>query len=68
MQINEIKRGANVEFDTPAGPQRGKVHALFTDLSRGCQVAQIEVPGTIDGAPWYMPVIALQLAGASANA
>jgi len=63
MQTNEIHRGACVEFDTPAGPQQGTVHALYTDLTRGCQVAQIEVPGTIDNALWFMPLIALQLAG-----
>ncbi|WP_154668221.1 hypothetical protein [Pseudoduganella violaceinigra] len=68
MQIHEIKRGASVEFETPAGPQQGTVHALFADVFRGCQVAQIEVPGTIDGAPWFMPVIALQLSSASTNA
>jgi hypothetical protein len=67
MQTNEIHRGASVEFDTPAGPQHGTVRALYTDLARGCQVAQIEVPGTIDNAPWFMPVIALQLAGTAIN-
>jgi hypothetical protein len=64
MQIQEIHRGASVEFDSPVGPQQGTVRALFTDVARGCRVAQIEVPGTIDNAPWHMPVIALQLSNA----
>lgn len=56
-----ITPGASVAFDSADGPQRGTVRALATDITNGRKVAAIEVPGTLDGTPWVMPVADLSL-------
>jgi hypothetical protein len=61
---NPITVGTPVKFDSEHGTQLGKVSAMKTDLSNGCSVAAVEVPGTLDGQPWHVPVTQLQHAGA----
>ena len=62
MNHPTISPGVRVSFDTADGPQQGTVRALATDISNGRKVAAIEVPGTLDGLPWVMPVVDLDLA------
>ena len=62
MQIKKIGPGTPVTFESDAGPQRGTVAAIKTDLSNGAKIATIRVPGTLDGAPWTMPVAELEAA------
>ncbi len=62
--VNPIVIGSPVKFDSEHGVQQGKVCAMKTDLSNGCSVAAVEVPGTLDGQPWHVPVIQLQHIGA----
>ncbi len=62
MNKQLITPGASVSFDSADGPQRGTVRALAIDISNGRKVAAIEVPGTLDGTPWVMPIAELSLA------
>lgn len=59
-QTNNITIGTAVHFDSEHGPQSGKVLSIKTDLSNGCRVALVKVPGTLNGEPWPMPVAQLQ--------
>ncbi|KQW97115.1 hypothetical protein ASC94_09995 [Massilia sp. Root418] len=64
-QTKDITIGTPVSFDTDHGPQRGQVLSFKTDLSNGCRVALVKVPGTLNGEPWAMPVAQLQHAVAA---
>ena len=55
-----IAIGQNVEFDTEHGPQAGIVEQIKPDVGNGQRIALVRVAGTLDGAPWQMPVEQLQ--------
>ena len=65
-QNKDIAIGSPVSFDTDHGPQRGQVLSFKTDVSNGCRVALVKVPGTLNGEPWTLPVAQLQRATAAA--
>jgi len=60
MNQSTISTGSRVKFDSEAGPQTGTVQDIKTDLGNGAKVAFIRVAGTLDGAPWRIPVNELQ--------
>jgi hypothetical protein len=60
MNRKTIGPGSLVTFDSEAGPQQGTVAELMTDISNGSKVAIVRVIGTLDGAPWRVPVNELQ--------
>jgi len=55
-----IGPGSPVKFDSEAGPQQGTVAEILTDIGNGAKVAFVRVAGTLDGAPWRVPVNELQ--------
>ncbi|WP_317205458.1 hypothetical protein [Janthinobacterium sp.] len=63
---NPIAIGMPVEFDSDHGPQAGVVEELKADLGNGRRIAMIRVSGTLNGAPWSMPLDQLQHATARA--
>jgi len=65
MDRNPIGPGSSVKFDSEAGPQQGTVTEVKTDIGNGARVAYVRVPGTLDGAPWRVPVNELQHAEAA---
>lgn len=65
-QDNIIDIGAPVKFDSEHGPQCGTVSAIKADLGNGRRVAAVQVPGTLDGQPWHVPLDQLQHAAAGA--
>jgi len=67
MHPQHIGRGNTVAFETPEGPQRGTVKETLLDVSNGRRIAVIDVPGTMEGRPWLMPVSDLQLAPATTH-
>ena len=56
MNQNTITPGTAVKFDSDTGPQTGTVQEIKTDLNNGAKVAFVRVPGTLDNAPWQVPV------------
>lgn len=56
----EITIGTNVRFESDAGPQRGRVADIKPDLGNGQRIALVDVPGTLNGMPWQIPVNDLQ--------
>ncbi len=60
MPSTTITVGAHVEFDTEHGPQAGIVEDLRCDLGNGQRIAVIYVAGTLNRAPWMIPVEQLQ--------
>ncbi|WP_312514977.1 hypothetical protein [Massilia sp.] len=65
MDRNPIGPGSPVKFDSEAGPQHGTVAEIMTDIGNGAKVAVVRVTGTLDGAPWRVPVNELQHAEAA---
>lgn len=65
MDRNPIGPGSPVKFDSEAGPQQGTVAEIMTDIGNGAKVAVVRVTGTLDGAPWRVPVNELQHAEAA---
>jgi len=65
MELNSIGPGSPVKFDSDAGPQRGTVAEILTDIGNGARIAFVRVDGTLDGAPWRVPVNDLQHAEAA---
>lgn len=65
MDRNTIGPGSPVKFDSEAGPQLGTVAEIMTDIGNGAKVAVVRVTGTLDGAPWRVPVNELQHAEAA---
>lgn len=65
MDRNTIGPGSTVKFDSEAGPQQGTVEDIKTDIGNGAKVAMVRVIGTLDGAPWRVPVNELQHAEAA---
>lgn len=65
MDRNTIGPGSPVKFDSEAGPQQGTVAEIMTDIGNGAKVAFVRVTGTLDGAPWRVPVNELQHAEAA---
>lgn len=61
MKRNSIGPGSPVKFDSEAGPQQGTVAEILTDIGNGARIAFVRVAGTLDGAPWRVPVNDLQL-------
>ncbi|WP_314435494.1 hypothetical protein [Massilia timonae] len=61
MDRNTIGPGTPVKFDSEAGPQQGTVQQIMQDIGNGAKVAFVRVTGTLDGAPWRVPVNELQL-------
>lgn len=61
MDRTTIGPGSPVKFDSEAGPQHGTVQQILTDIGNGARVAFVRVSGTLDGAPWRVPVNELQL-------
>ncbi len=61
-----IEIGTPVEFDSDHGPQAGVVEELKADLGNGQRIAMVRVAGTLNGAPWSMPLDQLQRATARA--
>lgn len=62
--MQPITPGAHVTFDSEHGPQRGTVAEIRADLGNGQRIALISVPGTLDGAPWCLPVEQLRCVAA----
>jgi hypothetical protein len=60
MNLKTIGPGSTVKFDSEAGPQQGTVAEILTDIGNGARVAFVRVDGTLDGAPWRVPVNELQ--------
>lgn len=60
MNRKTIGPGSPVTFDSEAGPQSGTVIELKTDIGNSARVAFVRVNGTLDGAPWRIPVNELQ--------
>jgi hypothetical protein len=56
MQNMKIGPGSPVTFESDAGPQRGTVAEIKTDLTNGAKIASVQVTGTLGDAPWTMPV------------
>lgn len=56
MRRCAITVGMPVQFDSEHGPQRGTVDEIKADVGNGQRIALVRVPGTLDGAPWHMPV------------
>lgn len=65
MNRKIIGPGSAVKFDSEAGPQQGTVAEIKTDIGNGSRVAYVRVQGTLDGAPWRVPVNELQHAEAA---
>ena len=65
MNRKIIGPGSPVKFDSEAGPQQGTVAELKTDISNGAKIALVRVTGTLDGAPWRVPVNELHHAAAA---
>lgn len=65
MDRNTIGPGSPVKFDSEAGPQQGTVQQIMTDIGNGAKIAFVRVTGTLDGAPWRVPVNELQHAEAA---
>ena len=65
MDRNPIGPGSPVKFDSEVGPQQGTVAEIMTDIGNGAKVAVVRVTGTLDGAPWRVPVNELQHAEAA---
>jgi hypothetical protein len=63
MNRKTIGPGSPVQFDSEAGPQQGTVEDIKTDIGNGAKTAFVRVTGTLDGAPWRVPVNELQHAG-----
>jgi len=60
MNRKNIVPGSPVTFDSEAGPQSGTVIELKTDIGNSARIAFVRVSGTLDGAPWRVPVNELQ--------
>lgn len=60
MNCKTIGPGSPVKFDSEAGPQQGTVAEILTDIGNGARIAFVRVEGTLDGAPWRVPVNELQ--------
>jgi hypothetical protein len=60
MNPKTIGPGSFVKFDSEDGPQQGTVSEILTDIGNGARVAFVRVNGTLDGAPWRVPVNELQ--------
>jgi len=60
MNRKTIGPGSTVKFDSEAGPQQGTVAETLTDIGNGARIAFVRVNGTLDGAPWRIPVNELQ--------
>ena len=60
MKRKNIGPGSPVTFDSEAGPQSGTVIELKTDIGNSARIAFVRVNGTLDGAPWRIPVNELQ--------
>ena len=60
MNRENIGPGSPVTFDSEAGPQSGTVIELKTDIGNSARIAFVRVKGTLDGAPWRIPVNELQ--------
>jgi hypothetical protein len=60
MNRMTIGPGSTVKFDSEAGPQQGTVAEILTDIGNGARIAFVRVTGTLDGAPWRVPVNDLQ--------
>lgn len=60
MNRKIIGPGSHVKFDSEAGPQQGTVAEILADIGNGAKVAFVRVAGTLDGAPWRVPVNELQ--------
>jgi hypothetical protein len=65
MNRKTIGAGSRVKFDSSAGPQEGTVEDIKTDITNGAKTALVRVTGTLDGAPWRIPVNELQHAEAA---
>lgn len=65
MNRKTIAPGSPVKFDSESGPQQGTVAEIKTDIGNGGKVAVVRVAGTLDGAPWRVPVNELQHAEAA---
>jgi len=65
MQHKKIGPGSPVTFESDAGPQRGTVADIKTDLTNGAKVASVRVPGTLGDTPWTMPMHELRHAEAA---
>jgi hypothetical protein len=59
----QIGVGTDVKFDSDHGTQLGKVADIKSDVTNGRRVAAVQVPGTLDGQPWHVPVDQLRPAG-----
>lgn len=55
----KITVGMPVDFESEHGPQRGTVAGIKQDVTNGQTYALIDVNGTMNGAPWQMPIDAL---------
>jgi len=60
MDQTNIGTGSRVKFDSEVGPQTGTVLELKTDIGNSARIAFVRVEGTLDGAPWRVPVNELQ--------
>jgi hypothetical protein len=60
MNRKNIGPGSPVTFDSEAGPQSGTVIELKTDIGNSARIAFVRVNGTLNGAPWRVPVNELQ--------
>ena len=65
MNRKTIGPGSPVKFDSAAGPQVGTVEEIKTDIGNGARTALVRVTGTLDDAPWRVPVNELQHAEAA---
>ena len=65
MDRTTIAAGSAVKFDSEHGPQNGTVEDIKTDISNGAKIALVRVAGTLDGAPWRVPVNELHHAAAA---
>jgi len=65
MDRKTIGPGSLVKFDSEVGPQQGTVAEILTDIGNGARIAFVRVTGTLDGAPWRVPVNDLQHAEAA---
>ncbi|HEY0843783.1 MAG TPA: hypothetical protein VGE12_00340 [Noviherbaspirillum sp.] len=53
---NNITIGTKVHFDSDNGPQRGRIVDFMCDVGNGQRIALVDVPGTLNGMPWAIPV------------
>lgn len=60
MNRKNIGPGSPVTFDSEEGPQSGTVIELKTDIGNSARIAFVRVNGTLDSAPWRIPVNELQ--------